>query len=47
MILFNTNPAILKKLDKKQYLLEVDIKSQMRDINGELVLLYIPIFKTG
>ena len=44
-ITFNPKPTIVKKWNKKQDSLKVDIKTQSGDINSKIVLVYVPIFK--
>ena len=46
-ISFNTNPTTRKKPDKKQYLLKVDMKNNMEEVNSETVSIYITMFNTG
>ena len=41
----NPKPTIVKKWNKNQDSLEVEIKTQSGDINSKMVLIYVPIFK--
>ena len=45
-ISFKTNPTIIKTPDKKQDSLKLDINTNPGEINSEVVLIYMTIFKT-
>ena len=44
---FNNDPTNRKKPNKNQDSLKVKIKNDPGEFNSEMVLLYIPIFKTS